>query len=380
MKVAILGCNGGTDLAFGGGANVASAMAHCLENRGLDVHMISVIGLDKHELTNIHKWSLGPKVSTQYLVNARKNPRIPYAISLKMIDKLSKSIENIKPDVVIYNDDVPKSIHKVVKRLGASTIVYIHFSYYVRQHYPRFQYLVTEWNPLEAVFNYLIIPSLLLPLEDADTLITNSYATKIATQQVIQRKDIKVLNPPLMSIPVPPEKIPDRPKMAIHAARQDRTFLNQMLIDFIARLRNRKEDINVIVNRNKSKGIAKLSRDYSGIISTDFMPHNLWDKILRHSRYYLHFKWLEGFGIATAEAISKGAIPIVFKSPLNGSWTDLARECNFCGFKSADEALNTLEDMEADPQKRLIASRILNRKLKDCDISNFQKRIISYIK
>lgn len=40
-RVVIVGCNGGTDIALGGGAYLVTAMSKCLSEHGYEVHLVS---------------------------------------------------------------------------------------------------------------------------------------------------------------------------------------------------------------------------------------------------------------------------------------------------------------------------------------------------
>lgn len=378
LKAVILGCNGGTDLAYGGGTYVATAIAHCLQNSDFEVFMISVIGLDKEQLQEVHGWDLGSKIKTIYLLNANKLPRIPHILSLKMVNGLEKYIDRIRPDIIVYNDDAPISIHKMALRQKIPTIAYIHFSYYVRERYPTFLFSTTEWHPIEATINYISIPKFIAPLEEVDSIIANSIATKNVTKSAIGNKDVKVLNPPLKtdSIHSGGKKL----RIALHAARQDRSFQVHMFQEFVTRLQKSNKDLKVLVNNNKSKEVAELSRKFNSITSIRSLPKSLWKKVLGNTQYYLHFKWFEGYGVATAEAISKGALPLVLRSPFNGSYTDIANVSRYCVFNSVEEALNSLEDLESDLRNRKIIWDSLARRLEGCKIDKFCKQFRSYIK
>ncbi len=59
-RVVVFGCNGGTDIAYGGGAYVVTAMSRCLSENDYEVHLMSTVGLNKERLVSIHGWDLGP--------------------------------------------------------------------------------------------------------------------------------------------------------------------------------------------------------------------------------------------------------------------------------------------------------------------------------
>jgi len=370
-KIIILGCNGGVDIDYGGGSYIVSAMAHCLEKMGYEVHLVSLIGLGKEELARVHGFNLGFNVFTHFLIDARARPRIPYFIALKLVEKLTNFVEKIKPDLIIYHDDIPKSVHRKVRSLKIPTMLYIHFSYLVRSRMLKYGINMVEWSIPEAIVNFMTIPHLLDELGEADILMANSTATKKASEFAGDVHSIKVLNPPLIT-PNLNRPIYSKPNLMLHAARQDRTFLEGALRDFIQEYISKYRDYMILVNNNKSKKLALLANKNPNVITANYLSPELWNKVLKNARYYLHFKWFEGFGIATAEAALHGAIPIVFRSPFNGSWTDIARICdNSCSFSSKSEALDKIEDFESNEDKRRNVRKIFRSRIMEFSIDRF---------
>ena len=377
MKTLILGCNGGTDLAYGGGAQVAIAMAHCLEKLSHKVYLLSLTGLDREHLVKAHGFNIGKNVHIRFAIDARTKPKIPYSVALRKVRELNSFLLKIKPDLIIYHDDIPKSFHNIVKQLKIPTVLYIHFSYWVRQRIPWHNIKIVEWSPLEALMNYVSIDYLLENPAEADIVITNSRATKRITEVYVDREDIIVLNPPVRAIkPVHYRK----PLLFLHAGRQDRTFLERELLVVIKSLLKKYRNAIVIINRNKSRKLFKLSHKLSRLYAIEKLDARVWSRVLDLVRYYLHFKWFEGYGIATAEATLRGAIPIVYRSPFNGSWTDIAVASPYCSFQTSEEALNNVEELESNPQKRKLISDSLIRKLSTNTIDSFCKKLKNVIR
>ena len=359
------------DIDYGGGSYTVSAMAHCLEELGYEVHLVSLIGLEKEELSKVHGFVLGSNVFSHFLIDARSRPRIPYFVALKLVERLSNLVERIKPDLVIYQDDIPRSIHRVVKSLKIPTMLYIHFSYLVRSRMLKYGFNMVEWKIPEAVVNFTVIPRLLNEPSEADVLLANSTATKKASELAGNVSGIKVLNPPIITLG-PKHPMYDKANLILHAARQDRTFLEGALANFIQICISKHRDYTILVNNNKSKKLALLATKNPNVFTVNHLSADLWNKVLAKARYYLHFKWFEGFGIATAEATMHGAIPIVFKSPFNGSWTDIARTCgDACSFSTEDEALEKIEEFESDGNKRRNVRNILSSRMMELNIDHF---------
>jgi glycosyltransferase involved in cell wall biosynthesis len=59
---------------------------------------------------------------------------------------------------------------------------------------------------------------------------------------------------------------------------------------------------------------------------------------------YVHMKRFEPFGIAVAEAMHAGAIPIVYKGFTSGPWIDIVDRGKYgIGFRTIDELAEILE-------------------------------------
>jgi hypothetical protein len=350
-NVVILGCNGGTDIAYGGGAYVVTAMAKCLSSNGFNVHLISTVGLEVRELMKIHGISLGGNVYTHYLVRYGR-AKLPYVVAARLVNRFEGLIRELKPSLIIYNDDVPRRIDKVVRSMGAPRILYVHFPYITRRVLGLgFMYKTTEWSPIESVINYANINKLFNDLSEVDYVITNSQGVRniISFAHGIRNNIINIY-PPLRHNEV--EIVNKHRPIFLHAARQDKTFLENELVRLIEGVNKVLPNALFIISRNKSRRISGISLRNKSVFATPWLSGSTWNELLRLSKYYLHFKWFEGLGIATAETVVNGAIPIVYRSIFNGSWTDIAKLCDSeCGFSSVDEALDHVLDLESDYNK-----------------------------
>jgi hypothetical protein len=371
-KIVILGCNGGVDNHYGGGSFVISAMAHCLERRGYTVHMVSVIGLEKENLRSIHGFNLGDNVHSHFLINAELNPKLPYFLSLKMVNNLLNIIENISPDIVIYNDDIPKSIQRKLNT-QISTILYIHFSYLIRTKIFKYDMRAVQWNLPEKILNFMILPYLVDNLISADVIVANSIATKKCTEKIGNLDGIQVLNPPIITTKSYP-KNRNNTEIILHAARQDDTFFEDELCYFVKLLEDYK-DLKIVINNNRSDQIYKMAKNQSNLYAFKHLAIEKWHYILDNVKYYLHFKWFEGFGIATAEAVLKGAIPFVYKSPFNGSWTDIASINELCSFIDTETVYNNFTLLESDDSLKRQIEKTLKNRVSNFDINTFDLKL-----
>lgn len=359
-KIVILGCNGGTDIAYGGGAQVVASIAKCLSERGFQVHLVSLIGLNNDELSAVHHVKLNERVYTYYKYHASNRVKIPHVMALMYVNKyLNKVINYIKPDLIIFNDDIPRSIYEFSSRLKIPSILYVHFSYIVRRRLGlNFMYKTTEWSFYEALINYLLVEKELQDVDVADYVVTNSLMTLRSLSMFYKVNKASVLYPPVNANP---HKDIKKRMVFLHAARQDRTFLEKDLVRFIIKVSQSLRNSIFIVNRNKSRRIAKISENNGRVYAFNYVPNNMWNKVLDYTKYYLHFKWFEGLGLTTLQAIMNGALPIAYRSEFNGTWTDIASVCGaYCGFRNTDEAIDKVLELESNEELfRKLQSKVL---------------------
>ncbi len=378
-NIVILGCNGGTDIAYGGGAYVTTAMAKCLSENGFNVHLISTIGLNVDELSRVHGWSLNNNVYSHYIFKYGKDTRIPYIIALQLVSRFKKLINELDPVLVIYNDDYPLSIDQELSRLKVPRILYAHFPYTTRHVLGLdFMYKTTEWSLVETVINYVGVNRVLGDLRRIDYIMTNSEGTKNIISMVHDIKNATILRPPITS--AMHQNIHKVRPVFLHAARQDKTFLHGDFTNFVRIISKELPSSFFIINRNKYVDVSRLGVS-NKVVVTRWLSNDLWRRVLSMTKYYLHFKWFEGFGIATAEAIMMGAIPIVYRSLFNGSWTDIARLCDRdCGFSSVDEAVEHIKDLESDETKfNSIHEHLVNEISRVTNYEYFCRSLISII-
>ena len=373
MRIVILGCNGGTDISFGGGAYVVAAMAHSLELKGHEVYLLSVLGLDRARLTKLHGWPLNSNVKVSCLFDAARGLRIPHIVALRMVGSFADLIASIKPDVVICHDDIPAALNRTFRKIGAFVVVYVHLSYRTRLAYPRLLFSATEWSTPETFVNAIGLRMTLSSLGEADAILANSKATAAVTRAVAGNVSIQVLNPPLLPSYRTTQSTQKTRAICLHAARQDRSFLGTELLEFIIESGKSCPDRVIVVNRNKSRPIAAASHKGPNVKAFTSLPAPLWRTLLQKTKYYLHFRWFEGFGISTAEAVANGAVPIVYRSPFNGSATDVVNPfVAQCSFKAVREAVSILEGFENDSRKYDEISYALKEKLiRDLDFDLF---------
>lgn len=381
-RVVILGCNGGTDIAIGGGAYVVAAMSKCLSEHGYEVHLVSTIGVERSELARLHGWDLGSNAHTHYVIHYRSGIRLPYIIAVMALSRFKKLIRDLKPSIIIYNDDYPLSLSREIRRYKIPEIAYVHFSYLVRRRLGfGFMHNTTEWSLIESMINYPVINRLFGELRELDLILMNSQGTREVLTSVgdVDKDVVSVLYPPIRSVNIRNAK--KERLVFLHAARQDKTFLSDNFLNFIVNVRRVLPDSRFLISRNKDSRFYRLFNN-KDVYATPWLSDDDWRRALMLTKYYLHFKWFEGLGIATIEAVLNGAVPIVYRSVFNGSWTDIARLCDRdCAFSSVDEAVDNVLRLEGDYRRfRAISSHLVNELSGRFSYEVFCNSLISVIK
>jgi len=351
-RAMILAPNGGWDLAYGGGTKVALCMANILAALGYEVMMVSLLALPRLQLEKAHNISLDKRVTISCVHTLEKElSHIPFPIGFWLLSRhASQVLSRLKPDIAIFHDDVSKSVLRAAMAHGASTLLCVHFSYKVRALTPMLAISYSEENILQQLPLFAFVRKHFADLDEIDRVIVDSSVTKRLSEQFFPSQDMRIVYPPadLGS----PGGAKDR--MIFHAGRQDHTFLGDMLIEAQAVLSRSDNPIQTIVNR-PSRAFLRRVRKLERTRGTSSAPRltSAYASILPKCMFYSHFKWFEPFGISCIEAMSYGAIPVIYRSPYNGPWTDVIRQGDFgLGFSSAAEFADLVEGLACDDMKR----------------------------
>ncbi|MEM2512158.1 MAG: glycosyltransferase, partial [Ignisphaera sp.] len=102
--------------------------------------------------------------------------------------------------------------------------------------------------------------------------------------------------------------------------------------------------------------------------------------ILMKSKIIVHAKIFEPFGIAVAEGMYAGCIPVVFRGPLSGPWIDLTNKGEFgFGFRDVDALADIMDNVLADYDKmKAMVNDIATRALA-YSYESFRKRFLTVI-
>jgi len=103
--------------------------------------------------------------------------------------------------------------------------------------------------------------------------------------------------------------------------------------------------------------------------------------VLSQAKIIVHAKRFEPFGIAAAEGMVAGAIPVVYKGYTSGSWIDIVKEGKYgFGFKTIHELSEIIYNILTFNRNKLneIRKSILNR-VNEFTLGNFEHKFINEI-
>ena len=93
-----------------------------------------------------------------------------------------------------------------------------------------------------------------------------------------------------------------------------------------------------------------------------------------------HFRVAEAFGIAVAECMATGAIPLVYQSELNATWTDIIQRGTFgMGFDSPTSFAERVEQIITDDQLRLRAAKLASQRAQEFGPLVFKRKFLQII-
>jgi len=308
--------------SLGGGEIVCLHTIRLLMEKGYTVHIATI------EPTN---WKIVTKVT------GIDFPIKPVAYALLPFPIKSFSVYQ-RPLLSYYTIKMRKKYELIISTFGdialnPADITYLHFPMiayamknelkpYIKYYSSRFWYIY--YQP------YVMISKLLMKRSFRNTLLlTNSKFTQQIIKEVIGKNSI-ILYPPI--------KLEDYFQLLENEEREDSILYigrfseekNNHILIHIAR--QMPEYKFYLIGTVAGKGLnyynycRRLKEKYNvkNIEILPNLPHKDKLKIMSKSKVYVHLMKGEHFGIAPAEAMASGLIPIVHK--ISGAWTDILEE------------------------------------------------------
>lgn len=371
--------NGGQSLDYGGGAFTTIVMANTLAGAGYRVYLLALNSPGRAELEKVHGVSIDDSVTTIFLneVYGRPIRFIPH-LGIRMLSEFIQNLALVKNVVcVIFGDDAPRGLPFWLRRNGIRSLLYCHFSYFLR-----------SLNPRIASFSYNdragLISSMLYwrfnfdPLENFEEVICNSTVTQKFVKQYFPAVETTVIHPPsLASAYAGPKEL-----WLLHAAQLGRPVRYDLMGEAAGELQRRVVNAKLIVTRSRvlPHPVRKRLQASPNVLLLNDLAREEYLRLLAKSSFYLSFRWFEPFGISTVEAMARGTIPILYKSSLSGSWTDVIERGMYGGsFTSASELVQEIESLVANRAQMAAMSQECTRRANLFSVERFEKKLIDFM-
>jgi glycosyltransferase involved in cell wall biosynthesis len=371
-SVAVFAPNGGQNLSGGGAAYTTLVMANALAEQDLKVYLLAANGSPARELGSSFGIGLRPEVVPVFL-NESKGGRVafPPYLSLRLLSQsLARLVERVRLGCVVFGDDPPRGAVSLLRNAGVAAVSYCHFSYRVRSVVPSAAF-ASENATLSLPAYMAYWRAALDPPEDLDLVVCNSSVTRAVTSAAFPVAKTTVVHPPC---PDPAPMSGRRPPLVIHSAQLSRTFESVYLQSAIARLSPRgvrfaflrAEGVPRALRRRVLRSGAKLYRT---------LDRESYHRLLGTSRFCLSNKRFEPFGISTVEGMSGGAVPLVLRSALNGSFVDIIEKGKYgIVFSNGAELAEAVEALVDDEPLWSRMSALAIERSRDFSVAKFKSR------
>jgi len=349
----------------GGGVRVTLHMVNILLRRGYRVRLFALDGLPVEELDRIHGTSLSTylgKSLTMRYYNASKGiysffSRLRFFSLSRYINMIRDVVSRHESDLIILFDDIPPlEWDKVCNNL----VVYSHFPYAARLLFNIYDMIDTEnVNYFEIIKERFLRKTLFWRYFYAGNI--KDWNIKVlanSTITSIYAKKTWGINAPIL---YPPVFTPRSIKVGTNGEKKNLIVslgvispgkYHGTVIDAFAVVKRRTNNLKLIiigslVDKNYYNYLLKKIKIYDlkndVFILTNVSEEKKWI-VLSQAKIIVHAKRFEPFGIAVAEGMAAGAIPVVYKGPLSGPWIDIVDKGRYgIGFRTVEELAEAIE-------------------------------------
>ena len=349
----------------GGGVRVTLHIVNILLKKGYRVRLFALDGLPAEELDRIHGTSLstylGKSLIMKYYntskeINSFFSKLLFFSLS-RYINMIRDVVSRYESDLIILFDDIPSLEWD---KVSSDVMVYSHFPYAARLLFNIYDMIDAEnINHFEIIKERVFRKTLLWRYFYVGSI--KNWNIKVfanSTITSIYAKKTWGINAPILYPPVfTPRSIKVRPDTkkknlivslgvispgkyhgtVIDAFAMVKGRINNVKLTIIGSLVDKKY-YNYLLRKIK---IYNLKNDV--FILTNVSEEKKWN-ILSQAKIVVHAKRFEPFGIAVAEGMVAGAIPVVYKGPSSGPWIDIIDKGKYgIGFKTTEELAEAIE-------------------------------------
>jgi len=374
-NVLVLAPNGGYSLDYGGGAFTTVAIANSLVNLGFRVCLLALNSIGRAELSRVHGVSVHDSVNTIFLNEVYAHRiRFPPYIGARVLSQAVRDIvrrNNI--GTVVFGDDAPRGLPLWLREKRVLGLLYCHFSYFMR-----------SLNARIASFSYndsaRLVPSMLYwrivfnSLSDFDGVLCNSTVTQRFVEAFFPGIETCVLNPPALMA----SRVLKKEPWLVHTAQLGRPMRYDLAYDAISELGRRIPQARFITTRCDTlpPKVRKRLAALRNVILLGSLSKKGYEGLMARSSMFVSFRWFEPFGISTVEAMAHGTVPMIYRSSLSGSWTDVL-DCGRYGksFANASELVGEAESLMTDTDEMLRVARECTARASHFSFDQFQRRL-----
>ncbi|MEM0241065.1 MAG: glycosyltransferase [Candidatus Nezhaarchaeales archaeon] len=387
--------------AAGGGTRTTLSIVRCLADAGYLTHLVSLWGLDVKTLEKLHGIQLGDLISKGVL-RIYYRPRRGVLTSMRYFscrdfkNLVNELIKTGSYNALFFFDDVLKV--KELLDLDTTMFLYVHFSFVHRMMASLYDELTGEMQYWGAgILKERLMRVLLSRFFVANPkLIGNVVVLANSTVTRLFIRNLWGVNPLILYPPViypstfmePSGLFAQKKNLIVSVGVFEPMKRFGVLLDAFARSRVREKAKLVMVGNLVNPAYLRYLREKSiklGIKDRVKFLVNVddsvkWDMLIR-SKIIVHAKIFEPFGMAVAEGMYAGCIPIVFKGSLSGPWIDIVERGKYgFGFRDTDELTEVLSNVLTDYEELRFMVDSIKEKALSYFYTNFKAKLLQIIR
>jgi glycosyltransferase involved in cell wall biosynthesis len=349
----------------GGGVRVTLHMVNILLKNGYGVKLFALDGLPVEELDRIHGTSLSTYLGKSLIIkyyNTSKGvnsffSRLQFFSFSRYINMIRDVVSRYESDLIMLFDDIPSLEWD---KVNSSLVVYSHFPYAARLLFNIYDMIDAEnVNYFEVIKERFFRKTLLRRYFYAGNI--KNWDIKVLANSTITSIYVKKtwgINAPILYPPVfTPRFIkvgPDTKKknLIVSLGVISPGKYHGTVFDAFAMVKRRINNVKLtiigsLVDKNYYNQLLRKIKVYNlkndVYILTNISEETKWI-ILSQAKILVHAKRFEPFGIAVAEGMVAGAIPVVYKGPSSGPWIDIIDKGKYgIGFRTTEELAEAIE-------------------------------------
>jgi len=254
--------------------------------------------------------------------------------------------------------------------IGRADIGYVHFPF------PLAYKEEPTYSGIKGVYSLLWNFAFKLPFSRAKIILTNSVYTSSLMRKLGLKSE--VLYPP---VKVGFVNVNHKEDLIVMLGRISKEKRWESCFEIVKRVKEVKRAEAILIGFPQDKEYKnKLDMLSEGKVNLiEDADERQKEEILKRAKVILHCHPSEHFGIAIAEAMSYGVVPVVPK--FGGQWIDLAQEgASGLGFESSEEGVKEVVKLLTDDYVFKLYSKRAMERAREFSYDNFKIRLNKYVK